>query len=413
MPLRRTARGIAALKRQDYFSKKWFQARIILAYLAVLLAGAAGLVLYLDQFCRKTLRLEMYRGHSTAASPWEILRGGVVAANLVAAAAVIAVAIVLTLVISRFVARSATRVADNLRGSIDGRSPDTWAPPPRIYEFQHLHQLLADALSRHQLRLGELRDMCRILGGQVRAVRERLEQSAAAADPAVIRNLHARCERVRSTARQFTLPEGGPARAIAGEGESARGDEVRNVRLRFQFHWILQFSAVSLLGSAVLLAFMKRAFTTDLGKDFKAAFFILKHYRELLLPILGFSVLFYMVVASVLAGFVVLLLSHRIAGPLFRLERFAEHLSRGDLSFSLRAGRGEELRNLLAAAERLQGKLVGELAALDAHLARVDEAWESLDAAEPGRQREQAVRTLALVEEQLSAIERSFALPAR
>jgi HAMP domain-containing protein len=413
MPLRKTARGIAALKRRDYFSKKWFQARIILAYLAVLLAGTAGLVVYLDQFCRKALRLEMYRGHSSAASPWEILRGGVISANLVAAAAVIAVAIVLTVLINALVTRSARRVADNLRASIDGRTPDAWSPPPRIYEFQHLQQLLADALSRHQLRFVELREMCLILGEQVRAARDRLAQPGADADPAVIRNLHARCERVASMARQFTLPEPRAVGGTAGEHGSGEADEVRNVRLRFQLHWILQFSAVSLLGSAVMLGFLKRAFTTDLGSDFTAAFFILKHYRELLLPILGFSVLFYMVVASVLAGVVVLLLSHRLAGPLFRLERFAEHLARGDLSFSLRPGKGEELRNLTATAERLQGRLVGELAALNEHLGRIDEAWESLDAAGPESRREETARTLSLVGERLDAIERDLAPPTR
>lgn len=399
------------LKRQDYFSKKWFQFRIILAYLAVLLGGTAGLVFYLGGFCREKLRLAMFRGHSTATSPWEIVRSGVIAADLVAAAAVIAVAIVLTVVMSRVLTRSARRVADNLRAAIDGRTPDTWAPPPRVYEFQHLQHLLAEALTAHQVRVDELRAMCRILGERVRAAHGRLVQAGGAVDRVAMRDLHVKCERIKGAAQLFTLPEAGASGAVSGDG--ARGDEVRNVRIGFQVHWILRFSLVSLLGSAIMIAIMKRALTTDLGTDFKAAFFVLKHYRELLIPILGFSVLFYIVVVSVLASFVVLLLSHRIAGPLFRLECFAGHLARGDLSFGLRSHSGDELRNLMSAAGRLQDVLVGRLAPLPEHFARIDEAWDALDAAPPERYRDEAVRTLALIEERLVSIARNLSPASR
>lgn len=398
------------LKRRDYFSKKWFQLRIILAYLAVLFGGAAGLMFYLGRYCREALRVEMFRGHSTATSPWEILQRGVINADLVAAAAVVAVAVVLTIVVNGFVARSATRVADNLRSSIDGRTPDAWSPPPGIYEFRYLQQLLSDALARHLVRIEEIREMSRILRERVRAAYERLDQADSAGDHAIMRDLHVKVERLRGSSQQFTLPAAAAAAADADGGAAAPVDELRNVRIGFQVGWILRFSVVSLLSSALMIAIMRRALTTDLGKDFKMAFFVLKHYRELILPILGFSALFYIVVVSVLTSFAVLLLSHRIAGPLFRLEHFAEHLARGDLSFSLQIHGGDELRNLFGAAGRLQEKLLAGLIPLREHFARIDQAWEQLDAATPERYEDEAKRTLSVIEERLRSIEQSLAL---
>ncbi len=87
-------------------------------------------------------------------------------------------------------------------------------------------------------------------------------------------------------------------------------------------------SAVSCFGG---LAFLRWVFSRPLGDDFGPAFYTLKGVLAYLAPSLAFSFLAVLLVASLAVFVVAVLASHKVAGPLFRLQRVAGYLRRGAL----------------------------------------------------------------------------------
>lgn len=200
-------RRMTRRERRDFFVKKWLQLRIISTYLLILLGGAGGLAFYLHGYCRDVLRYEMFGGHSIFASPWEILRGGVLTANAVAVASVTAVTAIITFAVTLSISKGARRVTDNLRLSIEGGSPSEWALPPRHYEFQQMQHIFSESLEKHYAKVSELSELSRLLEKKVQDTHAHLETEGPEADPALLRDLHVQCEKLKSAYEKFVLPE--------------------------------------------------------------------------------------------------------------------------------------------------------------------------------------------------------------
>ncbi|MBI4846720.1 MAG: HAMP domain-containing protein [Candidatus Omnitrophica bacterium] len=65
--------------------------------------------------------------------------------------------------------------------------------------------------------------------------------------------------------------------------------------------------------------------------------------------ILNLFLAFEIPIALIIAAFASVLLSHKIAGPVYRLQKVAYEVSRGDLTRNVRLRRDDELKNLSAA----------------------------------------------------------------
>jgi hypothetical protein len=188
-------------------SKEWFQLRIIMYYLLILVGGAASLSFYLYRFSHRAIRQELFGGHSVASSPWEILKEGILVANGVATGAVIVVAVATTFFIVRSISGAAGNLTENLRFTLGGGSPRDWKEPRGIYEFQHLHRLFAETCDTHHRRVEELEMMSRILAEKAEAARLLVEKEGDVAGHAALRDLHVQCEKFKGAVDRFTLEE--------------------------------------------------------------------------------------------------------------------------------------------------------------------------------------------------------------
>lgn len=191
--------------RQSMLSKRWFQVRTISYYILILLGGITGLSFYVYRYARREIRFEMFGGHSNVTSPWEILRDGILMANGVATLAVILVAVITTLVITTAVSRAAKRLSDNLLFTLDGGSARDWAPPSGIYEFQHLHRILAEALDDHHERVDELKEISRILGEKTRSSQTLIDRQGVESGSLPLKDLHVQCEKMKGLLSRFKL----------------------------------------------------------------------------------------------------------------------------------------------------------------------------------------------------------------
>jgi nitrogen fixation/metabolism regulation signal transduction histidine kinase len=178
----------------------------------------------------------------------------------------------------------------------------------------------------------------------------------------------------------------------------------KNISASFQFHWMMLFAVVSLLGSGLLVFTLREFFDLGLGDDFGKAFTTLRSLETLLLPIITFSILFYTAVVCVLAVFIILYVSRSVTAPLLHVEEVARHIRGGYLSFPAEVRSGEQLQELVKAVEDLRKAYESEIHSLGPHLETMDASWQKIDDASPEKYVETALQELALIKVELEAI---------
>jgi methyl-accepting chemotaxis protein len=104
------------------------------------------------------------------------------------------------------------------------------------------------------------------------------------------------------------------------------------IKKDFQTRFILKFCLLVLAGvviSAVLLFFFSQ---DTLTSSFQQSRLIVENTSSAILPAILYTSLITLAWLSVATVFVTLFISHRIAGPMFRLERELREIGQGDLT---------------------------------------------------------------------------------
>jgi methyl-accepting chemotaxis protein len=107
------------------------------------------------------------------------------------------------------------------------------------------------------------------------------------------------------------------------------------IKKRFQTKFILRFCALVVLGSVisgVILYLLSRGTVTTAFVNSRLS---IVNTADYILPALIGSGLVSIVLISIATAIVVMYLSHRIAGPLFRIEKSAEEIGSGNLAFKI------------------------------------------------------------------------------
>ena len=116
------------------------------------------------------------------------------------------------------------------------------------------------------------------------------------------------------------------------------------IRGSFQRRFILQFCGIVLAGSAVFGALLTLYCRRTLTTAFVHSRLHVMSTADFLLPALGFITLIVTGLVALAAAARVLIFSHKIAGPLYRLEKTAKELGEGNLSVRVHLREGDELQ---------------------------------------------------------------------
>jgi HAMP domain-containing protein len=176
------------------------------------------------------------------------------------------------------------------------------------------------------------------------------------------------------------------------------------VRLRFRMRWILHSAAIFLGSALVLLLVLRVLLGRGLGHDYARGFRTLSDLESSLRLAVGVPVAVYVVLVGVAVTVAKVLISHRIAGPLFRLERCADALRAGDFSFSTRLRRNDELRGLAEGVSALRDRSLAEVTAARAGVARVLETWDGIGRLSDEQFRQEAEDRLARLDAELDGL---------
>lgn len=109
-----------------------------------------------------------------------------------------------------------------------------------------------------------------------------------------------------------------------------------------------KIAAVCAVGCLGGLVFLRWVFWRDLGVDYAQTIYTLKSMNTYLVPTLVLSSLIVLFIASVSVFFVAVIASHKVAGPIFRLQRVGEHLDKSILIGHIHLRKGDWLTTIAA-----------------------------------------------------------------
>ncbi|NQT75292.1 MAG: methyl-accepting chemotaxis protein [Candidatus Omnitrophica bacterium] len=125
------------------------------------------------------------------------------------------------------------------------------------------------------------------------------------------------------------------------------------INMKFQTEFILKFCGLVVLGAVVfgviLYVFSSRTLTTS----FENSRLVVKSTASYLLPGLLFGGLVVAILTATAASIVVLLMTHRVAGPMYRFEKYAEKVGSGEISSDLKIRKKDQFQNLVGAFNKM------------------------------------------------------------
>jgi len=146
----------------------------------------------------------------------------------------------------------------------------------------------------------------------------------------------------------------------------------------FQSEFILKFCGLVMLGSAlfgiILYMFSKNTLTTS----FENSRLVIKSTADYIFPGLLFGGLLVAVFTAIAAGLVVMLMTHRIAGPMYRFEKYINDIGSGKLYSDLKIRQKDQFQNMVDALNKMTGDLKMGLGEVNIVSAKLDKLIEEL-----------------------------------
>ncbi len=133
------------------------------------------------------------------------------------------------------------------------------------------------------------------------------------------------------------------------------------VKKEFQFKFILKFCLLLLMGviiaTGILLLFSQGTLTSS----FQESKLTIKSTALAILPAVIFTNLITLGLISLASIVVTLLVSHKLAGPMFRFEKETMAIGEGDLTKEITLRKNDQLFEIAGSLNRMTGSLRGKV----------------------------------------------------
>ncbi|HAZ09623.1 MAG TPA: hypothetical protein DCY56_00745 [Candidatus Omnitrophica bacterium] len=140
----------------------------------------------------------------------------------------------------------------------------------------------------------------------------------------------------------------------------------------FQSEFILKFCGLVVIGSTVfgiiLYLFSKHTLTTS----FENSRLVIKSTADYIFPGLLFGGLIVAIFTALAASVIVMLMTHRIAGPMYRFEKYINEIGSGRLYSNLKIRKKDQFQNMAGSLNKMTQDL-------KLGLVEVNEVSEKLD----------------------------------
>ncbi|MBN3038425.1 MAG: HAMP domain-containing protein [Candidatus Omnitrophica bacterium] len=150
------------------------------------------------------------------------------------------------------------------------------------------------------------------------------------------------------------------------------------IKKDFQRKFIIKFCGLVFLGSVISGILLLRFAGDTLTTAFIQSRLTIVSTADYILPGLIGSSLVTLVLVSIATVFVVMYQSHRIAGPLFNLERSAQQIATGDLNLKIKLRSTDEMTKLADCLNEMSKSLQSNIAKIQTHSTELGTQIDSL-----------------------------------
>jgi len=167
------------------------------------------------------------------------------------------------------------------------------------------------------------------------------------------------------------------------------GNRRRNyyIKEKFQRNFILKFCLLVLIGSAISGAIIYLMSKSTVTTSFENLRLVIRSTADYILPAVLLSSVIVIIITGIAAMFITLFTSHKIAGPLYRIEKDIEGVASGNLRQEFNLRQGDEVRPIAESLNSMAGFLRDEVSALKRTIAELESVSASSGAPQDVREK--------------------------
>ncbi len=144
------------------------------------------------------------------------------------------------------------------------------------------------------------------------------------------------------------------------------------IKKEFQRNFILNFCLLVVLACVLFGTLIYLLSSSSVTTTFEHSRLVLKHTSDYILPILGIACCVIVACISLATLFVVMRLSHQIAGPIFRFERHLKDVGTGNLAESVSLRSTDELQDFARGLNDMTSGLAAGIRTAQAQAAQLE-----------------------------------------
>ena len=180
------------------------------------------------------------------------------------------------------------------------------------------------------------------------------------------------------------------------------------IEKEFQTKFILKFCALVAIGGLLTVGILYILAMHSTTVSIVNSRVVVRTTADFILPILIQTVLGIIIIVSIATIAMTLFVSHKIAGPLYRLKKVMETLAEGDFSNDFRIRRFDQLQDLANAFNAMILKIRTELKALKDNLYALKEKLNNISKDEVSEQKRSYLNESKIISQELDRIIQRF-----
>lgn len=140
------------------------------------------------------------------------------------------------------------------------------------------------------------------------------------------------------------------------------------VKRDFQFRWIMKFCFLVLTGAVISTGLLLLFSLDTLTSSFHQSRLVIRNTALAILPATIYTNLITLGLITLASIFVVLFISHKLAGPLFRFEKELKEIGEGDLTKRIRLRKEDQLAEMAESLNEMSARLHEKVLSVQAGL---------------------------------------------
>ena len=180
------------------------------------------------------------------------------------------------------------------------------------------------------------------------------------------------------------------------------------IEKKFQTNFIIKFCSLVIVSGLLTIAIIYLLAKQSTSVSIVNSRVLVRSTADFLLPLLFQTVAVVVVLIGMAAVAVTLLVSHKIAGPLYRFQKVLQTLTEGDFSSDFRIRKLDQLQGLADEFNNMIRRTRGQLNLLKTNFVSLKSKLDDLPEGEVSNQKRSSLKELKSISEDLNKIIKYF-----